>query len=94
MHVLFLRGIAPLALCGFGAWLFSCGCSPGPARAAQASTCREQGRAVIATAATCQDAVDALERLVERSPECAAILGGGDGGAGVRCRDGGTHGDH
>jgi len=66
------------------------GCSSGPAKAVQASTCREQGKAIIDSAGSCREAVAALERLVERSPECAAVLND-DAGAGVRCRgDGGA----
>jgi len=66
------------------------GCSSGPAKAVQASTCREQGKAITSTASSCREAVAALERLVERSPECAAVLND-DAGAGVRCRgDGGA----
>jgi hypothetical protein len=64
-------------------------CGP-PARAVQASACREQGMAITSTAATCREAVASLERLVERSPECAAVLND-DAGAHVRCKDGGAH---
>jgi ABC-type phosphate transport system substrate-binding protein len=65
------------------------GCS-GSVKAAQGSTCREQGKAIVKGSATCADAVAALERFVERSPECAAVLNDGEG-AGVRCKgDGGT----
>jgi hypothetical protein len=78
MHVLILVLLAIAA------------CSSAPAKAVQASTCREQGKAIVSTAATCPAAVAALERLVERSPECAAILSD-DGGAGVRCKDGGEN---
>jgi len=66
------------------------GCSSGPAKAVQASTCREQGKAITTTAHSCEEAVDQLDRLIERSPECAAVFGRGDGGAGVHCKDGGS----
>jgi len=70
--------------------LFVVSCGP-PARVAQATTCREQGNAITMTAATCREAVASLERLVERSPECAAILND-DAGARVHCNgDGGVH---
>jgi hypothetical protein len=65
------------------------GCSSGPAKAVQASTCREQGKAIIDSASSCREAAASLERFVMRSPECAAVLND-DGGAGVRCRDGGA----
>jgi hypothetical protein len=65
------------------------GCSSGPAKAVQASACREQGKAIIDSASSCREAVDALERLAVRSPECRAVLTD-DGGAGTRCRDGGA----
>ncbi len=65
------------------------GCSSGPAKAVQASTCRDEGKTIIDTASSCREAVAALERLVIRSPECAAILND-DGGAGARCKDGGA----
>ncbi len=64
-------------------------CTSPAAKTVQASTCREQGDTITTTAATCRDAVAQLERLVERSPECAAILND-DGGAGVHCKDGGS----
>jgi len=91
MHVLVLGSYVParaksLAALGF----FLAACSSAPVRTVQASTCREQGKAITSTAATCADAVAQLERLVERSPECAAVLND-DGGAGVHCKgDGGT----
>lgn len=70
--------------------LTASGCSSGPAKAVQASACTEQGKVITSTAKTCADAVESLQRLVERSPECAAILND-DGGAGVHCKgDGGT----
>jgi hypothetical protein len=59
-------------------------CSSAP-KAAQATRCREQGLAVIEAAGTCREAKAGLERLVERSPECAAILND-DAGAGVHCK--------
>ncbi len=64
-------------------------CSSPPAKAVQASTCREQGKAITDTASSCREAVASLERLVERSPECAAVLND-DGGSGAHCKDGGT----
>jgi hypothetical protein len=64
------------------------GCSSPPAKAVQASACREQGKTIIDTAASCGEAKAALDRLVTRSPECAAVLNDG-AGAGVRCPDGG-----
>jgi len=80
MHVLFLILVAVVIA----------GCSSGPAKAVQASTCREQGLTIVRTASSCAEAKAALERLLERSPECAAVLND-DAGAGVHCKgDGGT----
>jgi hypothetical protein len=63
--------------------LFLAACSSAP-KAAQATRCREQGLAVIEAATTCREAHAGLDRLVVRSPECAAIFA--DAGAGVRCK--------
>lgn len=85
----FVLGLAA-AVAIVPACLALAGCSSGPAKAVQASACREQGKAITSTASSCRDAVAQLERLIERSPECAAVLND-DAGAGVHCKgDGGA----
>jgi hypothetical protein len=62
--------------------------TPGP-RAVQASSCREKGLAVIRSAPTCPEAVEALGRLVTADPDCAPFFA--DAGLDVACRgDGGA----
>ena len=73
------------------ALLLAAACGP-TARAVQASRCEEQGNAIIMSADSCQAASAGLERLVERSPECAALYFADSGGARMHCKekDGGT----
>ena len=72
--------------------LMLAGCLSGPAKAVQASTCEKQGEAIIQSASDCPTVVMELQRLVIRSPECAAVFSdeGGAGVAGVHCKDGGA----